>query len=130
MEKQVRRGFPYLYENVKFYIDWDIWYKLINDYRVAVLEFVKKHKNEIKVDYVKVIYFDDLCKFIFENFKDVLPLDLEIEIRRGFFERYFKNFKIGIEAIEYESTKKVELIPKFKYDAIYQGRFEVNEKFV
>ena len=74
-----------LYRDTVFIFYFDVMPYIENLYESKLKEEMNKNRNGKIVHMPKPLDLDDLAKFLYETFEEVLPRDREIEIHRFFF---------------------------------------------
>ena len=115
-----------LYRDTVFIFYFDVMPYIENLYESKLKEEMNKNRNGKIVHMPKPLDLDDLAKFLYETFEEVLPRDREIEIHRFFFNFYFKDFSIEFEenTDQTDGVNFVDLKPVFHCETAYLTRFE------
>lgn len=117
------------YESATFLVDFKIFSELVSKYEEMIRDFMEENKDK-KFQKIRVLTYEDILKFIYDNFEDVLPFDSEVFVGRDFFTKYFDNFRVGLQLQQSKKSGVYRIIPIVLADKVYKDKFDVYEKFI
>ena len=115
-----------VHERVTFTLDFDVFSNLVDRYEDNIAEYRRENRDKDVQDNV-VLEPEDIIAYVYESFKDYLPLDREINIKNGFFERYYDGFDISVK-LQTSTDKRFSRLRPEIVGKPYEGRFDAWEK--